>query len=122
LLIADCLVDRSRRRLTAAGAADWGRVMRKLLTIIAGAIIAGVAALAEPAAARIAAGATADARTSLMTDFVTDLPGVVLAQHRPARSRPSAPPPRAATSPRTSIESTYRDPTTRGSLLNCSFC
>ena len=91
--------------------------MRKILAMIAGAIVAGAAALAapEPAAARFGAGA--------ITEAMTDMPVMMqLAQHRPTRARPPVTRPRATASPQTSIDSTYRDPTTRGSLLNCSFC
>lgn len=94
--------------------------MRKFLAIVAAAFVAAAfvvsaAAVAEPgpAAARFDASAIADA--------IAELP-VQLAQHRPVRTRPAAPPHRATTSPRSSIDSTYRDPTTRGLLLNCSFC
>jgi hypothetical protein len=94
--------------------------MRTISTIVLGALLAGAAVPAAPgfAGAQLRGSNIGDAAVGVNAA----LPTQFSAQRRNQRATKRAAPARATGAPVTTIESTYRDPSSRGALLNCSFC
>jgi hypothetical protein len=91
--------------------------MRTVPAIVLGALLAGIAA---PAAPHIA---DAQFRGDMIGEALNAAPATQFsAQRRTQRATKRTAPPRTSGNPVTTIESTYRDPSSRGALLNCSFC
>jgi hypothetical protein len=86
--------------------------------IVVGALLAGAAMPAAPGIAH------AQFRGSVLGDAVLNAapPTQFSVQRRAQRATKRTAPARASGTPVTTVESTYRDPSSRGALLSCSFC
>lgn len=99
--------------------------MRTFAAIVATTILIGVSTLVVPAlaGARVNTGTIAKATMEIAAAQPRPVNTHFSAQRRTQRARHAQQRPRAASgNPVTTIESTYRDPSSRGALLNCSFC
>lgn len=92
--------------------------MRTIPAIIVVTLLAGANTLATPGIAEARFGTARAVSAAQPGQISTQFS----AQRRTQRAPRRAATPRTSGNPVTTIESTYRDPSSRGALLNCSFC